>query len=183
MTTSHDKQKLQIYTCIYKQISCRVFCATISSQSFVEKHRKAPFNISRTIFLVARICRPSGLLSNEKYRYNLYKCWTCAGLCEAWTFLMENIYVQFEGMLYQQVVGIPMDKTCAPLRADLFLYRYERDFLSNLLKYKQYGLIHMLNDISQYIDDILTIYNPEFGNIFMIYMQRNFNGTKQIPQT
>ena len=34
---------------------------------------------------------------------------------------MENIYtyVQFEGMIYQQIVGIPMGTNCAPLIADL----------------------------------------------------------------
>ena len=43
-------------------------------------------------------------LSNTKY--DSYKCWTCAELCEVFTFFMENIYVQFEGMVYQQIVGI-----------------------------------------------------------------------------
>ena len=52
-------------------------------------------------------------------------------LCEALTFLMENIYVQFDGMIYQQIVGIPMGTTCAPLIADLFVYCYERDFMSD----------------------------------------------------
>ena len=38
---------------------------------------------------------------------------------------MENIlYVQFEGMVYQQVLRIPMGTNCAPLIADLFLYCY-----------------------------------------------------------
>ena len=36
--------------------------------------------------------------------------------------------MQFGGMVYQQIVGIPTDKNCAPLIADLFLYCYERDF-------------------------------------------------------
>ena len=36
-------------------------------------------------------------------------------LCEAFTFLLENIYVQFDGMVYQQIVGIPMGTNCAPL--------------------------------------------------------------------
>ena len=35
----------------------------------------------------------AGFFSNKKY--DSYKCWTCAELCEAFTFLMENIYVQF----------------------------------------------------------------------------------------
>ena len=80
-----------------------------------------------------------GFFSNKKY--DSYKCWTCAELCEAFTFLIENIYVQFEGMVYQQIVGIPMGINCAPLIADLFLFCYERDFMSNLHKSKQYGLI------------------------------------------
>ena len=37
---------------------------------------------------------------------------------------MENIYVQFDGMIYQQIEGIPIGTNCAPLKADLFLYCY-----------------------------------------------------------
>ena len=40
----------------------------------------------------------AGCFSNKKY-YS-YRCWSCAELCEAFTFLMENIYVQFDGMVY-----------------------------------------------------------------------------------
>ena len=69
----------------------------------------------------------AGFFSNKKY--DSYACWTCTELCEAFTFLMENIYVQFDGMVYQQIVGIPMGTNCAPLIADLFLYCYERDFM------------------------------------------------------
>ena len=36
--------------------------------------------------------------------------------------------VQFEGMIYQQIIEIPMDINCAPLTVDLFLFCYERDF-------------------------------------------------------
>ena len=56
---------------------------------------------------------------------------------------MENIYVQFGDMVYQQIVGIPMGTNCAPLIADLFLYMYcyERDFMSNLQKSKRFDLI------------------------------------------
>ena len=96
--------------------------------------------------------------------FGSYKCWTCAELCEAFTFLMENIYVQFEGMVYQQIVGILKGTNGAPLMADLFLFCYERDFMSNLHKSKQYDLIDMFIDTSRYLDDILvfTIDNPDF---------------------
>ena len=88
----------------------------------------------------------------------MYKCWSCAELCEAFTFLMKN-YVQFNGMVYKQKVGIPMDTDCAPLIADLFLYCYERDFKSELYKSKRYDLIDKFNDTSRYLDNIFTIDN------------------------
>ena len=57
--------------------------------------------------------------------YYSYKCWICAELCGAFIFLMKNIYtyVQFEGMIYQQIVGIAMGTNCAPLIADLLSSR------------------------------------------------------------
>ena len=77
---------------------------------------------------------------------------------------MENIYVQFDGMVYQQIVGIPMGNNCAPLIADdLILFCYERDFMSNLQKSKRFDLIDKFNDSSRYLDDIFTIDNPAFA--------------------
>ena len=65
-------------------------------------------------------------------------------------------------MVYQQMIGIPMGTNCAPPIADLFLFCYERDFMSNLHKSKQYDYIFMFNDTSWYLDDIFTIDNPQF---------------------
>ena len=99
----------------------------------------------------------------NKKRYGSCKWWTCTELCEAFTFLMENIYVQFEGMVYQQIVEIPMGTNCAPHIADLFLFCYERDFMSNLHISKQYDLrlIDMFNETSRYLVNIFTIDKPE----------------------
>ena len=94
---------------------------------------------------------------------------------------MENIYVQFDGMVYQQIVGIPMGTNCAPLLADLFLYCYERDFMSDLQKSKRFDLIDMFNDTSRYLDDIFTIDNPEFekhiSDIYPAELQLNKTNT------
>jgi hypothetical protein len=43
-------------------------------------------------------------------------------------FLIDNILVVFGNQIFQQTVGIPMDTSCAPLLADLFLYSYEAEF-------------------------------------------------------
>ena len=47
-------------------------------------------------------------------------------------FLIDNIFVQFGGDIYQQTVGIPMGTNCAPLLADLFLYSFESNFIQGL---------------------------------------------------
>ena len=62
---------------------------------------------------------------------------------------MENIYVQFDDMAYQQIVGIPMGTSCASLTADIFLNCYDRDFMSCLHKSKRHDLIDMFNDTSR----------------------------------
>ena len=81
-----------------------------------------------------------------------------------WSFYVPhgNIYVQFEGMVYQQIVGIPTGTNCAQLIADLFLFRYERDFMFNIHRSKRYDFLDMFNNTSRYLDDIFTIDNPEF---------------------
>ena len=95
-------------------------------------------------------------------KYDSYRCSSCAELCEAFIFLMENIDVQFDDMVYQQIEGIPMGINCAPCIADLFCYCYERDFMSDLHKSKRHDLIYMFNYTSRYLDDIFTINKPEF---------------------
>ena len=49
--------------------------------------------------------------------------------------------MQCDGMVYQQIMGIPMSTNCAQLIADLFLYCSERDFMSDLQKSKRFDLI------------------------------------------
>ena len=51
-------------------------------------------------------------------------------------FLIDNIFVESGGVIFQQVIGIPMGTNCAPLLADLFLYSYasEAEFIQTLIK-------------------------------------------------
>ena len=67
------------------------------------------------------------------------------------------------GILYI-VRGIPMGTYCASLIADLFLYCYERDFMLSLDKNSQADVITAFNNTSRYLDDILNLDNPFYGN-------------------
>lgn len=49
-------------------------------------------------------------------------------------FFIDNIFVQFGGLVFQQTIGIPMGTNCAPLLADLFPRSYEAVYLQGLVK-------------------------------------------------
>ena len=79
-------------------------------------------------------------------------------------FLVDNIFVVFVGKVIQQIVGIPMGTNCVPLLADLFFYSYEAEFIQALLSTRRKQLASRFNFTYRYIDDVLSINNPEFEN-------------------
>ena len=91
-------------------------------------------------------------------------------MCEALIYLLDNIYIRFGTKLYRQIVGIPMSTNCAPLVADLFLFCYERDFMTSLSDVSQAEIIEAFKSTSRYLDDLLNIDNPYFeGMVSRIY--------------
>ena len=74
-------------------------------------------------------------------------------------FLIDNIFVLFGGRVFQQIVGIHMYATCAPLLADFFLYSYEVDFIQGFLKNNEKTLARSFNFTFRYIDDVLPLTN------------------------
>ena len=79
-------------------------------------------------------------------------------------FLIDNIYVEFGGEIYQQVVGIPMGTNCAPLLTDLFLYTYEANFIQSLKLRGTKNTAQSFCFTFSYIDDVLSLNNSCFGD-------------------
>ena len=79
-------------------------------------------------------------------------------------FLVDNIFMVFVGKVFQQIIGIPMGTKCAPLLADIFLYSYEAEFMQSLLSIDRKRLASQFNFAYRYIDDVLSIKNPDFDN-------------------
>ena len=67
--------------------------------------------------------------------------------------------------VFQQTVGIPIGTNCTPLLADLFLHSYEADFNTDLMRKKEHRLARSLNLSFPYIDYVLKLNNPSFGDI------------------
>ena len=94
-----------------------------------------------------------------------YHAWPCQNVCDALTFLLDNLFIRFRTKLCRQVFGIPMGTNCAPLVAELFLFCYEGDFMLSLSDDKQADAIDAFNATSRYLDDIFNIYNVYFDNM------------------
>ena len=77
--------------------------------------------------------------------------------------LIDNIFVEFGGRIFQQTIGIPMGTNCAPLLADLFLYSYEAEFVQSLLQAGEKHLAQQFNFTYRYIDDVLSLKNTKFA--------------------
>ena len=132
------------------------------------------------VLAIAEISRPQlgspYIACNERQAFftsedtKRYKFWSCQNVCEALIYLLDNIYIRFGTKLYRQIVGIPMGTNCAPLVADLFLFCYERDFMTSLSDVKQAEIIEAFKSTSRYLDDLLNIDNPYFeGMVNRIY--------------
>ena len=86
-------------------------------------------------------------------------------MCEALIYLLDNIHIRFGTKLYRQIVGIPMGTNCAPLVADLFLFCYERDFMTSLSDVKETEIIEAFKSTSRYLDELLNIDSPFFDGM------------------
>ena len=110
-----------------------------------------------------------------------YYAWSCQNVCDALTFLLDNIFIRFGTKLCRQVVVVPMVTNCAPLVADLFLFYYERDFMMSLSDDKLANVIDAFNTTSRYLDGILNINNVYFDNsvsqIYPLELQLNKTNT------
>jgi len=85
--------------------------------------------------------------------------WDCKNLVE---FLLNNTYIQFAGKLFKQVIGVPMGANSSPALADCTLAWFEFEFLSNPRNSQQ---ARQANHSIRYIDDILSVNNPNFSTI------------------
>ncbi len=90
-----------------------------------------------------------------------YKCIDSNTLIDHINFLINSIYVTFGDTLHQQIIGIPMGISCAPLLANLFLMTYEYKFMERLEK-DNIHKARKFNFTSRYIDDLISLNNEDF---------------------
>ena len=167
-----------------------------STYDFSTLYTTLPHNLikDKLVGLIKRILRREGSLYtayNDRHAFYTsdavrnYNLWSCQKVCEALTFLLDNIYIRFGSKLYRKIVGITMGTDCAPLVADLFLICYERDFMLSFSDANQSEVIEAFNSTSLYLDDLLNIdinlFDSMANHIYPPELQLN-EATSQIPR-
>ena len=162
---------------VLNKLKSRGFRATsLSTYDFSTLYTTLPHNLikEKLINLIEWTFKREGspyIACNERQAFftsedtKRYKLWSCQNVCEALIYLLDNIYIRFGTKLYRQIVGIPMGTNCAPLVADLFLFCYERDFMTSLSGVKQAEIIEAFGSASGYLDGLLNIGNPCFEGV------------------
>ena len=151
---------------VLNKLNTRGFRATsLSTYDFSTLYTTLPHNLikEKLINLIEWTFKREGssyIACNERQAFftsedtKRYKLWSCQNVCEALIYLLDNIYIRFGTKLYRQIVGIPMGTNCAPLVADLFLFCYQRDFMTSLSDVKQADIIEAFKSTSRYLDDL-----------------------------
>jgi hypothetical protein len=94
-------------------------------------------------------------------------------------FLVDNIFVKYHGLVFQQAMGISMGANCEPLLADLFLHVHEAIFRQGLLKNDDKKFAQIFNSIICYIDDVPSLNNIRFGD----YLHRIYPNELEVHDT
>ena len=146
--------KVTLYTTIpHKKLKSRL--ATIIRNSFLHKNGNRRY---KYLVLGREVPYFVKEHSDSKNKY------TEEDIIKIFEFLVDNIFVVFAGKDFQQKIGVPMGTNCAPLLADIYLYSYEAEFIQSLLSAGKKRLASQFNFTYRYIDDVLSINNPDFEN-------------------
>ena len=78
-------------------------------------------------------------------------------------YLIDNTYLRFGDIAFRQSIGIPMGTNAAVFIANLFLFTFELAFVREHIN--EPNLLKLFEFTMRYIDDILSLNNPQFVDI------------------
>ena len=130
----------------------------------LNKYIKTVFKVKGKRYII--VCGKSCYFSNR--RDNNKITFTANGLIEQVNYIIDNAYVEFNGQIYRQIVGIPMGTNCGPYLANIFLHHYEQNFIKQMVESEQWYTLQQLAALFRYQDDCLVFEdNGEFSRVLM----------------
>jgi hypothetical protein len=165
---------------ILKRINCKKKAKSIATYDFSTlytnlPHQKLISQLSKVIDLVYKggdktyirvMENGTAFWTKNKKKSSNGVFFSKAGLKQAVAFLIENCYFTVGNLVFQQSIGIPMGIDPAPFWANLFLYTYEEQYISNTIPLDPAKARHF-HSTKRFIDDLIAINDGgEFGRVF-----------------
>ena len=119
------------------------------------------FANSKSIAILVHSYRKKAFWSNG---YPSYREYTIDKLLKALEIILLNTYIQFNGTVFKQILGIPMGGNASPFIADLYLSWCDYCYVTNLTT-TDYNLAKRLSYNCRYLDDIWTVNLKDFDTI------------------
>ena len=99
--------------------------------------------------------------------------------------VIENAYIKFNSKAYKQIIDIPMGTNCAPYFANIFVHRYDKEFISYILTVNT-NIAYSLKYIFRFQDDLIVFegddvycsYHAVLTKSSWLHMQHNHNEWK-----
>ena len=121
------------------------------------------FANSKAVSIIVNPNRKKAFWSNGS-NYAGYREYTIDQLLEALEIILFNTYIQFNGCIFKQILGIPMGGNASPFIADLYLSWCEYCYMTKIVKI-YYTMAKLLSYNCRYLDDNCTINFRYFGDI------------------
>ena len=121
------------------------------------------FANSKCIAILANSYRKNSFWSNGSSCPGYWQ-YTIDNLLEALDIIIFNTYIQFNGIVFKQILGIPMGGNASPFIADLYLSWCEYCYVTKLTK-ADYNLAERLSYNCRYLHDVCTVNVKDFGTI------------------
>ena len=99
-------------------------------------------------------------------------------ICKIIKVLVDNIFVQFGGCLFRQIIGILKRTNCAQFLADLFHYSYKDEFFDNMIRSGHSSLARSFNLCNRSTDDLIFLITRSFGLNYIDLTFMTDNGSK-----
>ena len=102
---------------------------------------------------------------NAIWTKNKRRSWlllSCEGVEAMLHCLLDNVFIQVGGKVFQQCVGIPMGTNCAPLLAEHLLHDYESSAMIMFSRTNGHPQAKSFEFTRRYIDDLISVNNPRF---------------------
>ena len=94
-------------------------------------------------------------------------------------WLVSNTYFKYGEDVYRQVVGIPMGTSCAPYLANLFLVKYETDYIKNSMAV-DYNMCRKIKHIFRLMDDLVVLNDD---NVFETVYKKIYPASLELNKT